>query len=268
MKMIWVAVAEGAGLVALSLLLLRLARRQRVLAHENERWRESARTRADQVAMFAHEVRTPLALIRGSGELLADDPDGSDMQRDLARTVTSNAGRMEALAHDLLAEARIDAGLFTMRMSTVNLRRLALEVVRETRRLEHVPISFECRGAPPRVAGDPGLLRQVFVNLLTNAIRHAGAGARVTLSLRSTEDAVLASVSDDGAGMSEEARRALFRRTAEGKSESGNGLGMLISEKIALQHGGHLMVDTVTGKGTTMTLALPRHPDDQPAVAR
>lgn len=236
-----------------------MRRRNRLLVAENERWRALARQRADQIGMLSHELRTPLALVSGAAELLTDGTAGAlgEPQQQLVSTIATNAARTIALTDDLLAEARIDAGLFTMRLQTVNLRRLALSVIRDVRQLERTPIRLEARGAPVRVPGDPELLRQVLVNLVNNAVRHAGPSARVTVGLRVGDGVALLSVRDDGAGMSESTRQVLFDRTLEGKSETGHGLGLLISRKIVEMHGGRLLVDSVSDHGTTITVALP-----------
>lgn len=243
--------------------------RARLLVVENERWRALARQRADQVAMLSHEVRTPLALIRGASELLADGTAGAltAEQSELIETVGSNARRMSVLSEDLLVNARIDAGLFTMRVHSVNLRKLALQVVRDARRTEAATIRFECRGAPPWAAVDPGLLRQVLLNLITNAVRHGGDDAEVTVRLRRADGVVLLSVSDSGAGMSPQTKRVIFDRTSEGKSDTGHGLGMLISHKIVELHGGTILVDSMTARGTTITVALPDSKGDAHAAA-
>lgn len=257
--MTWLLGALLAMLLAALWWCWRMSERNRALVAENERWRAMARQRADQVSMLSHELRTPMALVRGSAELLGDQTAGSldALQLELVETIASNSDRMSVLAEDLLVDAQIDAGLFSLRMVMVDVRRLVVRVVRDVRRLEQVPIHLECRGAPPRVPADPGLLRQVVVNLLNNAIRHAGPGAEVSVRVRATEGQVLLSVSDTGAGMSERTRRAVFGREPGAKSETGHGLGMVISKRIVEMHGGRMMLDTISGHGTTVTIALP-----------
>lgn len=209
--------------------------------------------------MLSHEVRTPLALVGGAAELLGEPSTGvlEPVQLELVDTIASNTARMTALTEDLLVDAQIDAGLFTMRLESVDVRRLAQRVVKDVRRLEQVTIVLSCRGAPPRVPADPSLLREVLVNLVNNAVRHAGPEADVVVRLRTTEEAVLISVSDTGAGMSDQTRRAIFTRGREAKSETGHGLGMVISKRIVELHGGRMMVDSISGRGTTVTIALP-----------
>lgn len=235
-------------------------RRATELGVENARWRTLAQDRADRVAVVSHEIRTPLALISGSCELLADGTAGplGPKQSDLVDTIDVKSREVLDLAADLLADARIDAQLFQFRSSTVDMRRLANAVVRDLRRLYPNKITLSARGAAPRIVGDPDLIRQALTNLVTNAARHAGDQARITVSVRPSDDGVLIAVSDDGTGMTPDQTRELFRRGLAGKSETGNGLGMLITRRIVELHGGRCLVDSMVDHGTAILCSLPR----------
>lgn len=235
-------------------------RRATELAVENARWRSMAQDRADRVAVVSHEVRTPLALISGACELLADGTAGplTASQEQLVDTVAVKSREVMALAADLLADARIDAQLFQFRSSTVDMRRLANAIVRDLRRLYPNQITLSARGAAPRIVGDPDLIRQALTNLVTNAARHGGDQARITVSVRPSDDGVLIAVSDDGTGMTPAQTRELFRRGLAGKSETGNGLGMLITRRIIELHGGRCLVDSMVDHGTAILCSLPR----------
>jgi len=235
-------------------------RRATELAVENARWRSMAQDRADRVAVVSHEVRTPLALISGACELLADGTAGplTASQEQLVDTVAVKSREVMALAADLLADARIDAQLFQFRSSTVDMRRLANAIVRDLRRLYPNQITLSARGAAPRIVGDPDLIRQALTNLITNAARHAGPDARILVSVRPSDDGVLIVVTDDGTGMTAEQTKELFRRSLAGKSETGNGLGMLITRRIVELHGGRCLVDSMVDHGTAILCSLPR----------
>lgn len=234
-------------------------RRAAALTVENRRWRRIARERADRVSVVSHEVQTPLALIGGAGELLADGTAGalSPRQAELVDTIVVKTSEMATLAADLLVDARIDAQLFRLRTTTVDVGRVARAVVRDVRRLHPNQITFSARGAAARVLGDPELLAQALTNLVTNAARHAGEDARIAVRVRRADDGVLVTVSDDGTGMSPEQTRELFRRTLTGKSPSGHGLGMLITRRIVELHGGRCLVDSLSDHGTTVLCSLP-----------
>lgn len=194
-----VATIALACAVAAGRLWRRERRRARMLAVENDRWRALAQDRADRVAIVSHEVRTPLALIAGAVELLQDRAAGplTSGQDGLVDTIAVKSREVA----DLIVDARIDAELFRFRSSTVDVHRLAHGVVRDLRRLYPNQITLSARGASPRIVGDAALLRQALANLVTNAARHAGSGARIAVTVRAAEDGVLIVVSDDGAGM-------------------------------------------------------------------
>ena len=241
---------------------LRQARRRAAeLAAENRRWRALAMDRADRVAIVSHELRTPIALISGAAELLLDGAAGdlTATQHDLVDTIDVKASEVLALAADLLTDAKIDAALFQFRATTVDVRRVTTGIVRDLRHLYPNRITLSARGASPRIMGDPDLIRQALTNLITNAARHAGEEARIGVTVRPNEDGVLIVVSDDGTGMSPEQTSELFRRGLAGKSETGNGLGMLITRRIVDLHVGRCLVDSALNVGTAFLCSLPRH---------
>ncbi|MFT3876638.1 MAG: HAMP domain-containing sensor histidine kinase [Propioniciclava sp.] len=235
-------------------------RRANLLAVENDRWRTLAQDRADRVAIVSHEVRTPLALIAGAVELLQDHAAGplTGAQDGLIDTIAVKSHEVTELAADLLVDARIDAELFQFRSAQVDVHRLAHGVVRDLRRLYPNQITLSARGASPRIVGDAALLRKALSNLITNAARHAGTQARIAVTVRAAEDGVLIVVSDDGTGMTPDQTRELFRRGLAGKSETGHGLGMLITRRVVELHGGRCLVDSMVDHGTAILCSLPR----------
>ncbi len=268
--LVGLVVALACGLAAVTAVGVGQRRRVRELAVENARWRALAQDRADRVAVVSHEVRTPLALISGAVELLADGTAGplSRSQDQLVDTIAVKSREILDLAADLLADARIDAQLFQFRSSTVDMRRLANAIVRDLRKLYPNQITLSARGAAPRIVGDPDLIRQALTNLITNAARHAGRDARILVSVRPSDEGVLIVVSDDGTGMTADQTRELFRRGLAGKSETGNGLGMLITRRIVELHGGRCLVDSMVDHGTAILCSLPRdaRPPSAPGV--
>lgn len=263
-----IAVIAAACLTVVTLLWARERRRAGVLAVENDRWRALALDRADRVAIVSHEVRTPLALVAGAVELLQDRAAGplTGGQEGLVDTIAVKSREVAELAADLLVDARIDAELFQFRSATVDVHRLAHRVVRDLCHLYPNRITLSARGASPRIVGDAALLRKALTNLVTNAARHAGAGALIAVTVRRAEDGVLIVVSDDGTGMTPDQTREVFRRGLAGKSETGNGLGMLITRRIIELHGGRCLVDSMIDHGTAILCSLPLVPAEPHAA--
>lgn len=271
---VWIAPrSERSALVGLMALvaglcviLVRVTHRWRSDRAEVDRLRTIATRNADQISIVSHEIRTPLALMRGSADLLAEETPGplTDVQRRYVETISRNCDAVIALAEDLLTQARIDAGMFELHPEPLRLRPLGVAVIAELRGLHAVPLAFDCPGRPPVVWADHELIRQALINLVNNAVAHAANATLVTLRILARDDQVLVSVTDNGDGIDEEARKALFERFASGRPlRDGTGLGLVITRQIVQMHGGSLLVDSVPGGGTTMMFTLPvRAPDD------
>ena len=226
--------------------------------------------RVERPNVFSHEVRTPLALIQGAAELLAEQTPGplNDRQREFVTTIITNTRRINDLAQDLLTEAKLDAELFELRVEPVDMRQLARKTVRDARRIQPTPVRLDSTGPQVMLLGDPNLLGQALWNLVSNACRHALPGTQVTVSVAKGEGQAIVGVSDGGEGMSDAERERLFEPFASSAGESGTGLGMTITQKIISQHGGRLLVDTVPGRGTTIYFTVPLLPEtSEPATS-
>ncbi len=216
--------------------------------------------RADQISMLSHELRTPLTLVKLSADLLAEDENRplSPRQDSFVRTIREQALVTIQLAEDLLTQARIEAGRFTLHLTQVDLADLVLASVHDLRELHDRPIMVDCPSAPCLVRADTVLIRQGLTNLVNNAVAVSPPGEPVVVRLSRREVDVLVSVTDRGTGMKAEQRLRLFRRFSSGRPVgSGTGLGLVITKQIVELHGGRLFVDTVEERGTTMMFSLP-----------
>lgn len=237
-------------------------RRDRAMLHRDvERLQEVAKRRADQVSILSHEVRTPLALIRGSADLLAEQSPGplNEVQERFVETISHSANHVISLAEDLLITARIEAGLFEVHLRRVQLRSFLRSAVRELRLVHRRDIVLDTPGPPVRVMLDPGLINQLIGNLVANSVRHDPDHANVvTVRGQVAEGMVVIAVSDSGGGMSEEERAQIFGRFhSTAALGQGAGLGLYICRHIAELHGGSIHVDTIAQHGTTMVVTFP-----------
>lgn len=226
------------------------------------------------VADASHELRTPLASIRGYAELVQRLPD--DLPDDAVRAmqrVESEARRMTGLVEDMLLLARLDAGR-DLDVGEVDLAALAVDAVADAHvagpdhvwRLDLGGTDDDSRdddadqpGAV--VLGDEHRLRQVLVNLLSNARVHTPAGTTVVVSVTTDGDDVLLRVADDGPGIPEPLRSRLFERFARGdasrnRAAGSTGLGLAIVHAVVAAHGGAIEVDGTPGR-TSFTVRLP-----------
>ncbi|MCC9197141.1 HAMP domain-containing sensor histidine kinase [Arthrobacter sp. zg-Y820] len=222
------------------------------------------------VADASHELRTPLTSIRGYTEMVRLtehlSPEGT---QSLGR-VEAESRRMAGLVDDLLLLARLDEGRQEIR-SEVDLTRLLVETVSDARiaaRDHHWRI--ELPEEPVTVTGDPGQLRQVFINLVTNAHVHTPPGTTVDVSLvRDGGDAVLR-VADTGAGIPADFQERIFSRfarrdTSRSERTGSSGLGLAIVDAIVAAHHGTITLESVPGD-TVFTVRLPVRPASEDIV--
>ncbi len=227
-----------------------------------------AEMRRDFVANVSHELKTPLAAIRGYAETLHDgalaDPGAS---RRFVERILSQCQRLQALLDDLLTLSRLEGAREPAERVPVDLADLArhtLEVVAVPARDRGVTLEIAA-GAMPRVLGNLDGLERLLLNLLDNAIKYNRPGGRVTVRLASSaRDAVL-EVSDTGIGIPPDAVPRLFERfyrvdKGRARDEGGTGLGLAIVKHVAHAHGGSVEVESESGKGSTFRVTLPLAP--------
>ena len=183
----------------------------------------------------------------------------NDVQMKFAKTIAENAHQVVEMADDLLAEVRLESDLFNLRLQRVEMRELVRRNVAQMRRFHSSPIRFENHGAPIYMSLDPRLMGQAIANVINNAARHAGDDVSIVVTVQAFDEDVTISIVDDGRGMTQEEKERLFIPFDTGGSlRPGTGLGMMLTQKILKLHGGTILVDTVSSKGTTFYLTIPR----------
>lgn len=214
------------------------------------------------VADVSHELRSPLTVIRGNLDLIrrgvVDDPNA---RAETLGALDSEVERMSRLVSDLLLLAQADAGL-PIRNEPVELDTLVLDVYRHARMMANgvrVSLGNEDQAT---VIGDPDRLKQLFINLVENAIKYTPNGGQVKISLDKEEGWVRVAVSDSGIGISAEDLPHLFDRfyrvdKARSRAAGGTGLGLAITKYVAEAHGGKITVESQMGQGSTFTVWLP-----------
>lgn len=224
------------------------------------------------LAQASHELRTPLASIRGYAELFRRGAKDRPEDLELAmRRIEQEAARMGVLVEELLLLARLDEGRPLQRVP-VDLAQLATDAVADASvTAPERAVEVEAP-APVVVSGDESRLRQVVTNLVTNALQHAGADARVHVSARARGEWAELEVRDDGVGMpAEVAERAFepFYRpappngNAEAADTGSTGLGLAIAAGIAEAHGGSIDLETSPGRGSRFRVRLPLAPEGE-----
>ncbi|MFF0156166.1 sensor histidine kinase [Streptomyces sp. NPDC005263] len=213
----------------------------------------------------SHELRTPVASVRGHAELalLHPGPVPAKVVRALER-IEAEAARMGEMVDDLLLLARLDAGRPLERLP-VDLTRLVLDAVTDAQAAgPGHRWTLELSEEPVTVPGDAHRLQQVLANLLANARLHTPLGSTVTISLETEDDTAVLKIHDDGPGVAPDVRPKVFerftradrRRTEDAGGGTGTGLGLSIVAAVAEAHGGNVTLASRPGS-TTFAVRLP-----------
>ncbi|MFE4544221.1 sensor histidine kinase [Arthrobacter sp. NPDC056727] len=212
------------------------------------------------VATVSHELRTPLTSILGYLELVLDEPGHEDVEEEL-KIVQRNAHQLLGLVNDLIAIAseRIELALQEADVASL----LAGVVASSTAKAAGSGVELVLDVEQPLTARvDPGRIRQVFGNLVSNAIKFSPDGGRVIARAHRAGSHVVCSITDTGIGMDGEEQEQAFTkffRAARSRETAipGAGLGLPISKTIVEGHGGSISLRSAPGEGTTVTVSLP-----------
>lgn len=236
-----------------------------------QKLREADRTKSEFVSMLAHELKGPMTTIMGFSETLKQQWDNvpDDKKLSILDIIAKETGRLSRLVNDLLDVSRMEAGTLRYELNPVSLRPLVESIITVHTSLsaQHLVVNDLPDDLPP-VLGDNDRLRQVFINLLTNAIRYSPEGTAVRVSGRRVLDdgMVEVSVVDEGIGISEQDRDRIFSKFSmlpkPGWVKKGTGLGLFITKGIIEAHGGRIWVDSEPGKGSTFAFTLRAAPED------
>lgn len=244
----------------------RMARRQ--VEEALEEAEEASRAKSDFLAVMSHELRTPLNAIVGYGELLETEVSGplnSGQRKHLAR-IRASAWHLLELIEKILNLSKIESGTVEFAWEAVaagELAREAADLVRPEARGKRLEVRVEGPEEPVTVATDRARLRQILLNLLTNAVKFTGEGV-VLLSYEAAEDEVRFHVRDTGPGIPRDEQEAIFQAFArtgrEGGRKEGTGLGLAVSRRFARLMGGDVTVESAPGEGSVFTVHLPARP--------
>jgi signal transduction histidine kinase len=239
---------------------------ERQLVAERDRAEVANQSKSQFLALMSHELRTPLNAIMGFSEVLKTEafgPLGQTRYRDYAADIHASGRHLLELITEILDLSKIEAGKMELQEESVALA----EVLQETQRLFRdrataQGLTFETGGvAEVTLRADRLALKQMLINLVSNALKFTPIRGRVAVSCRRTDEGNLElSVADTGPGMSqEELEQAIsaFGQTSEGRRAGGTGLGLTLTAELAHLHGGRLDIDSVPGHGTTATIILP-----------
>jgi adenylate cyclase len=241
---------------------------------------EASRTKSSFLANMSHELRTPLNAIIGLTELLCDNVPrfGTEKALEPLRRVLRAGRHLLNLINDILDLSKIEAGKMDLTLESVAIRPVVDEMLGTARPLAEQnknALELDCSDEIGSVHADNMRLRQILLNLLSNACKFTKAGAvrlRVARASEAGRGWVEFAVSDTGIGMTEEQLGRLFQEFTQADASTtrqfgGTGLGLAISRKLCRLMGGDITVTSVLGKGSTFTVRLPAEAETVLAAA-
>ena len=218
---------------------------------------EEARRRS-VLADVAHEMRTPITVIRAQAEGIVDGVYTGDAEH--MRPVLASTRSLEVLVDDLRTLALAEAGGLRLQREAVEVGVLVQDTIdtfAQTARAQGTALLAAVDPPSLTIDADPVRLRSVLANLVSNALRHTPRGGTVTIAASAGSDGKLLAVRDDGEGIPADLLPRVFDRFVKSPASGGSGLGLAIVRDIVEAHGGTVAIGSEPGRGTEVTVRLP-----------
>ena len=227
------------------------------------------RAKDEFLANMSHELRTPLNAILGLSESLLEQRRGllNERQIQSIELIASSGKHLLNLINDILEVSKIEAGKLDLHIDIVSIKELcssSLNFIKELALKKLITVDFKCDESISTLQADPQRVKQVLINLLTNAVKFTPERGRVGLevSINASRDLILFSVTDTGIGIAVEDLKKLFTPFSQldsslARQYAGTGLGLALVQKLTEAHGGSVQVQSELGMGSRFTVILP-----------
>ncbi len=249
-----------------SALAIQNARLFREIEEKSRELEAASRHKSEFLANMSHELRTPLNAIIGFSEVLADGffGDVNEKQTEYLHDILESGRHLLSLINDILDLSKIEAGRMELEVDTFDLRQAvdnAVTLVRERASRRGVRLDQAVDRGLTTVQADERKVKQVVLNLLSNALKFTAEGGRVTVRARRVDEMAEIAVIDTGLGIAPEDQDAVFEEFRQvgtaAKRVEGTGLGLALCRKFVELHGGRIWVTSELGVGSTFTFTIP-----------
>lgn len=214
------------------------------------------------ISSVSHELRTPLTAIKGWGETMLQDRgnDRAIVEKGM-NVIINETERLSGMVEELLDFSRIQDGRFKLNMNKIDiLAELGDAVLMYGERAKRDNILLEYNDPDDIIAvyGDKNRLRQVFINIIDNALKYSDAGDCVSVAAKVLEDDIVITVKDTGIGIKQKDLPSIKTKFYKANTtRRGSGIGLAVADEIINMHGGHLEIDSVENEGTTVMIFIP-----------
>ena len=214
------------------------------------------------ISSVSHELRTPLTAIKGWAETIGSMPEDAETVTKGMRVIGSESERLSQMVEELLDFSRMQNGRFSLTKTTMDiLAELgdAVLIYTEKAKREGIEVIYDEPDMLPFVYGDKNRLRQVFINVIDNAIKYSDKGDVVSIQASMSDaEHIEVDVSDTGCGISpQDLPKVKTKFFKANHTRRGSGIGLAVADEIIAMHGGKLDIFSVQGEGTTVKITLP-----------
>jgi signal transduction histidine kinase len=212
------------------------------------------------ISSVSHELRTPLTAIKGWAETMSYPVDAETMQKGV-RVIRNETDRLSEMVEELLDFSRMQSGKFSLRQEKMDLLAElgdAVLIYTEKANRENIRMIYHEPEMLPFIYGDKNRIRQVFINIIDNAIKYSNAQCTVTVGAEAIGGMVQVTVTDNGVGISkQDLPRVKTKFFKANQTRRGSGIGLAVADEIISMHGGSLRIESELGVGTSVTITLP-----------
>lgn len=216
----------------------------------------------DFISSISHELRTPLTSIKGWSEtILSGSIENKAETEKGLNVIVKESARLSKMVEELLDFSRMESGRFSLHMEKVEVLNEFEDIVfifKQRAKNEGIILEYDYTDNIPWIIGDKNRLRQVFVNILDNAVKFSESESKIIASIDADNENVYIKVQDFGAGIPEDELNKVKEKFYKGSSQKrGSGIGLAVSDEIVRMHGGRIDIESKMGIGTTIKIILP-----------
>ena len=243
---------------------------------EKIRAEEANQSKSEFLANMSHELRTPLNAINGFSDIMNKElfgPLGDPRYSEYVKDILFSGQHLLSLINDILDMSKIEAGKMSLNTEAMQMNDMISQVIRIVRGRaddNRLKLIYQ-EDTLPEIEADPRAVKQILLNLITNAIKFTPEGGVVTVAVEPKSAGLIIRVSDTGIGISKDDIQRLAQPfeqidSQHSRKHEGTGLGLALSKSLIELHGGNFGIDSVVGQGTTVTFTLPNRPTEKKVI--